>query len=790
MSRNWQFLIGVLVILAGALPARSQTPPITIDDVRIGYSADVDPDDNEGGHRIRNYLKSGFWTPVYVAITPGPEGIKTGRVVVETEDCDDVHNTYTTPLPSGGLPPNESYTAVTYVKIGSLTSELLIRVEADDRSRETRASPNSIGADDLLYLGIGSRLTGLKRTTYVQSQAEQMGPRAYVGVVDRDVRELPDRWFGYDTVDLALLCTSRRDFVTDLLNEREHRKEALAEWVRRGGRLVISCGHNQDMLNELLSRFQFDVPVSSSTPLHVESVTGLQGWLRSSAVFPAPDYSSTAKAAPVELARLDRKPGHQELEVLAPERTDDKSPPLVVRCPYGLGQIIIVAFDLDSGPFASWKGQDEFWKKLQFVTSTFPKNYDGRMRRMGYGGPQFGAENVDLVSSLGTQLEQFPNVSVVPFGWVAVFILIYIIIVGPLDYLFLKKVVKRLELTWITFPIVVIAVSVSAYYAAYYLKGSDLRINKVDLVDLDMEGRHSYGTTWFSLFSPRIQLYTIGIEPVSLAPPDQRSKIEPSTVVSWLSRPDNGFGGMNRPRSQGIFSRKYEFDTDARALKNVPIQVWTSKSFTASWDQALPEGRRPIRSTLQHREAGTGLEGSVTNDLPFALSDVAIIVREGGVGASTSVFTLGRLEPGQTGTIERGMGTARLLDWIGTSHGREPSLSGAAAQSTGSLMKQLMFHDVIQTDQQSNRLYRGLAQAWRPTHFDMAMLVASVPASEGPAESINGGSNTLSRLWLGEAPAPGVERPGLLGNLSQKTYVRAFLPLAQSSDAAAPDTKQ
>ena len=31
--------------------------------------------------------------------------------------------------------------------------------------------------------------------------------------------------------------------------------------------------------------------------------------------------------------------------------------------------------------------------------------------------------------------------------------------IGPLDYLFLKKVVKKLELTWITFPTVVLVVS-------------------------------------------------------------------------------------------------------------------------------------------------------------------------------------------------------------------------------------------------------------------------------------------------------------------------------------------
>src|SRR5262249_15175 len=101
MFRTWQFMISALAILAIPFPARPQTPHrITIDDVRVGYSADLDPDDNEGSHRIRNYLKSGFWTPVYVAITPGPEGIKSGRVIVETEDRDDVKNTYTTLLPS------------------------------------------------------------------------------------------------------------------------------------------------------------------------------------------------------------------------------------------------------------------------------------------------------------------------------------------------------------------------------------------------------------------------------------------------------------------------------------------------------------------------------------------------------------------------------------------------------------------------------------------------------------------------------------------------------------------
>ena len=62
---------------------------------------------------------------------------------------------------------------------------------------------------------------------------------------------------------------------------------------------------------------------------------------------------------------------------------------------------------------------------------------------------------------------------------------LYILLIGPGDYLFLRKVIKRMEMTWITFPVIVLTVSGLAYAAAYYFKGTDLRINKVDVVDID-----------------------------------------------------------------------------------------------------------------------------------------------------------------------------------------------------------------------------------------------------------------------------------------------------------------
>src|SRR5207253_9954374 len=107
-----------------------------------------------------------------------------------------------------------------------------------------------------------------------------------------------------------------------------------------------------------------------------------------------------------------------------------------------------------------------------------------KKQNLGGGGPQ-DRGNMDITTSLQQTLDNF-DVNVVPFGYVALFIILYILVVGPLDYFILKHVFHKLEWTWITFPTVVLTVSVAAYFTAYALKGHDLEINKIDIVDFDL----------------------------------------------------------------------------------------------------------------------------------------------------------------------------------------------------------------------------------------------------------------------------------------------------------------
>src|SRR5206468_4430200 len=115
---------------------------------------------------------------------------------------------------------------------------------------------------------------------------------------------------------------------------------------------------------------------------------------------------------------------------------------------------------------------------IQEVTQQAAGNVGGKnVNLRGGRANAFGssAEPGELASRLQKSLEAFDDVPVISFGWVALFILIYILIVGPIDYFFLKKVVKRLELTWITFPAVVLGISAIAYFTAYWLKGNELK---------------------------------------------------------------------------------------------------------------------------------------------------------------------------------------------------------------------------------------------------------------------------------------------------------------------------
>lgn len=777
--RSCQILLAFLaaVLLLPDSVQAQQRRKTKINTIRVGFGSGGD---KNALVTDRGLFKAGCWTPVYVFLTAGEQGIKQGELTVETADSDDIPTNYTVPLPA--LAGGEDYLAMAYTRPGAINPEIVFRIRDKDSNRdlEEKETFSAAHAGDVLFLSVGARLGGL--IAGIKPQAEQNigNQEAFLraarssGFID-DIAQLPTQWFGYGSVDLLILTTGNPEFIGNLLNPRENqRQEALGEWVRRGGRLLITIGRNHQVAPELFRRLGLNLPLAVAGPLPgVKRLEAVESFIRDPSKSTPPLVSLPAKdgqVPPIPLAKLVVQKG-MEYEQLIPG-TGVAESPLMVRMPHGLGQVTVLAFDVDLAPFTSWDGQNRFWQTLTTRLAPAPDPQAAENITYSRRAQPFSA---DPASQLQTNLEQMPEIPVISFGWVALFIFIYILVVGPLDYFFLKKVVGRLELTWITFPAVVLVVSAAAYFTAYKLKGNDQKVNKIDVVDFDLGGGQVYGTTWFSIFSPRIQHYTIGVEPVSPVWSDATEQAQPPATISWMGRPDDTYGGYGKPRSSGLFRRAYDYEGDASGLRGVPIQVWSSKSFSASWERSLDRKQPPFVIDLKAGGVKSDeLTGSITSQLGgkggegVKLTNV-FLIHHGAVSDSPNVYALGTLTPGVKVAIDRGTKVSRIADWLPAA-----DQSGSA---TSVLLKKILFGGSVQTKEASSAPLLYLDQGWRTRHRAMAVLVGRIEPNRGSAEAVTANPSTPSRLWLGALPGSG-ERPGLTGELVQETYLRVWIPLS------------
>jgi hypothetical protein len=784
-TANRFVLVSLLLLPAVASAQPSPREKIVIQDVRVGFPpgpTDAGEDGSSSASRESLY-KAGAWTPVYVTLInvgrydPDPRKDGPAVVIVETADCDDTTNTYTVPVPQFDEQEGLAGQArvVAYTRAGGRYPDFTVRVVTAAAGKDLGQpfklgqqsgryqSANGLDPNQGLYVALGTRLPGLSGLGKIDKDPNQPNNvvngerKAYVALL-AGINEMPALWFGYDSADVVILATSDRTFANGLLNDRV-RTAALAEWVRRGGRLIVCAGTNADVLSGS-EELKAILPVDIGKP-----------YLATSLRFPW----TVEGGDPIALADPDGKPtisltgliprdkqarGYRVLVEGPPGVTG--SSPVVVQGAYGLGRVTVLAFDPDKPPVTRWPNptQTTFWRRLLAEAGPHIPNSAGANRNVyNYGGRNNPEAVADAeLHAINSHLEAFEGVPVISFGWVALFILIYILVVGPLDYLFLKKVVKRLELTWITFPTVVLAVSAGAYFTAYHLKGSELRINKMDVVDIDLQTGRAYGRTWFSVFSPRIQRYTVGVEPAApWAGPAETA--DPAVAVSW-------FGDARQGR-QDLFRQSYEYAPRAVGLRGVPIKVWTTKGFQADWAAPLETGKPPFENHLRHPPGRPDeVIGTVTSRLPIALDDVLLIYRG-------EVAPLGSLLPDTAKTVP----TTRVkLSAVR----QDPSVLTAGAGATDRLRLDLLFHEAWTAGQEtSNGSLRDLDQSWRLTddNRDEVILVGRLPQVKGPAEDVTKSPGSPSRLWLEKLPTDGGDRPPVRGTLRQDTIVRVFLPL-------------
>jgi hypothetical protein len=781
--------------------AAEELPTVTIDSVRLGFP-------QSGG---KSLYRIGMWNPVYVSVTVqnGVLNKNAYTLVTETTDGDDLENEFPEQRLLPPIKPGDgSVTLVTYVRPGSAESEVTVSLRTTEgrvlaSAKPSRESINACNLNVPLCLTTGTaRLDSLRKALLKHTQlkakdkpdlAEQDQPggafaneEEVIQFVHADrVAQLPARWFGYTALDLAVLGNGGSQITEQLLDDATsntiERREALAEWVRRGGRLVVSCNSaNQEFVKKLLTLMQFnqcEINGSVSIAKLPALETSLTRWRGI-----GKDIKET-----VTLTKLVPGPGAKTL--LTASVGGDKDPekrPVVVVAACGLGKVMLVACDFDQ-PVFSADTQELFWEAVgQEMNVRVPPSTKDSVSAKGFAGTSQNYRT-ELSSRWQDSMEVFDDVPVISFGWVALFIFLYILVVGPLDYLFLKKVVKRLELTWITFPAIVLVVSAAAYFSAYALKGEDLKINKVDVVDIDLREGQVYGSTWFTLFSPRIQNYTIGLEPSPQWTESQAGS--PDVLIDAMGRAEGQMHGPGRLGTQGLFRHAYEYAPDGGGLKGVPVQVWATKSFTGAWRAPLKPDLLGKPDIQPVKDDPTSLTINWTGQLPVELHDVVLLLNGKAYTAPGR-----RMTPGiaLTMTLARGGDSRNTDQWVRErlstrllrpAPGTTSSGGTAVNQPPSALIKSMLFFD--KTDD-ANQIYnsglRCLDQFWRQEEQPKEILLFGRVDPEGkeghgPSETVTQKGLSPSRLWLGALPGTGQQRKELDGTMTQETYVRIYIPI-------------
>jgi hypothetical protein len=561
--------------------------------------------------------KAGLWTPVEVTVLGGSDAL-VGELSVIVPDGDGVPGRAT--VPCQVLPGRETVVRL-ISRFGRVDGDLKAELAVDRRVVASRTFETAIDADgehflpaiefQKLIVSVGPMPLGIEEAGKLSGLDADYRP---VAVRIGDVEQLPLQWIGYEGVDAVILSTSRPELYAKLA-ANSARVQALDQWVRMGGKLILCVGaQGKEILDDAAALRQF-APGRLKTMVPLKQTSSLESYCGSR----APANEGAGGKVTMRVPQLSDVEGVVE--------ASDGNLPLVIRTARGFGQVIFVAADLDQPPLRAWTGRPMLVAKLLDMPTTPVEQSKDDASMMHYGYR-------DLAGQLRSALDRFTGVRLVPFWLVAGLIIVYIVLIGPGDYFFLRKVVRRMEWTWLTFPVIVGLVCVGAYVLAYRLKGDQIRINQIDLVDVDAASARIRGTTWLNVFSPRMESFDFSVQPQK---PEGGAASDAREWTAWLGLPGSAFGGMNaRAGGTGLWTDQFQYAPTLDAMSGVPIQVWSTKSLTARW-----EGPCSVCPAANLSEAEPVIVGSIENTLPFPLENCLLVYR-------TSAYEIGTIPAGKS----------------------------------------------------------------------------------------------------------------------------------------------
>ena len=539
-----------LLLLSSAAPLWAAGPGQTAGGITLSA---------EGG--FDSYYKDGLWTPV--RITVGNDGSDLEGVLrVTSPRADGTEAVFTRAVQ---LPTQSRREFFFYTAPEGFVRTLTVTLTRDSQKMaEATVRLAQATSSDLIY-GI------LAASPSVFNQLADVDPITGQGwVAQLAVSDLPPVGQAWQSLDVLIVS----DTDTGALSPEQ--RAALAGWVAGGGRLIVAGGPSwQKTAAGLLDLLPL-VPTGAQT---IDDLSGLS----SLAVAAAPAGSA--------VAAVGRLTGDAVVVASA------EDVPLVVVRRSGYGQVIYLAADPAFEPLRSWIDFAAFFRGLMAMPLERP-SWAGGFRT------NWSAAN-DAVNAI-------PGLDLPSTFQICGFLALYLIIVGPLNYLILKRLNRR-ELAWLTIPATVAVFSLGAYLFGYQLRGSTATLHRLAVVQVWPDSDQAQVDAVIGLLSPRRSTYSLEFDRAYLVKP---LPYQPS--VSAVEQ------------------------ADVSRVSNLRAEIGQVQSFIAQGQIAAPHFESDL--TLTNAAGVMVLKGSVSNLSGLNLSQAVLL-------APGSVQALGEFAPGDTEQI-------------------------------------------------------------------------------------------------------------------------------------------
>ncbi len=256
----------------------------------------------------------------------------------------------------------------------------------------------------------------------------------------------------------------------------------------------------------------------------------------------------------------------------------------------GAGRVILLGTDVASAEHRAWDGATRLWARL------LPSN---AMLEQWFGG--FPAAE-EMQNSMQNALGNLPSLEVPPAELLLAVIVGYILLIGPISYIVLRRLDRR-ELAWITAPVLIVVFSASSFGIGNAMKGTSVILNRISVLRTSGLDGTATAETYAGIFSPDRSTYDVTAEADAL---------------------------MARLRTPGFDGRQSSSDVvieqgDPAHLRNLAIGVF---GFEAVRADAIVD-HEAILSVTWRTEDGE-IIGTVTNIGTVPVEDVAYINSTGG----------------------------------------------------------------------------------------------------------------------------------------------------------------